>query len=229
MFDAWYSEKSYRLPHSFWCYYAPSEEPPVGPLPALARGHITFGCLNNFCKINDEVLRLWARVLRGTPGSRLLMLAHEGSHRQQTRDLLAGEGIVPERVQFHVPRPRPEYLGLYHQIDIGLDTLPYNGHSTSLDSYWMGVPVVTLVGQTVVGRGGLSQLTNLGLSELAANTADDFVRTAHELAGDLPRLEILRGSLRQRMKQSPLMDAVGFTRGIEAAYRDMWRAWCGQR
>ena len=115
---------------------------------------------------------------------------------------------------------------MYQQIDIGLDTFPYNGHTTSLDSLWMGVPVVTLVGQTVVGRAGLSQLTNLGLTQLAAETPDEFARLAVELASDSPRLDSLRASLRERMRRSPLMDAVGFARGIEQTYRDMWLSYC---
>src|SRR5262249_48653989 len=104
--------------------------------------------------------------------------------------------------------------------------LPYNAHTTGLDSYWMGVPVITLVGNTVVGRGGLSQLSNLGLERFAATTPEEFVRIARGLAGDLPKLKDLRQGLRRRMKKSPLMDAVGFARGIEDAYRTMWRRWC---
>ena len=119
-------------------------------------------------------------------------------------------------------------MSQYDKVDIGLDTFPYNGHTTSLDSFWMGVPVVTLVGQTVVGRAGLSQLTNLGLKDLAAFSPDQFVRLAVELAKDQARLKDLRSGLRQRMQHSPLMDAVGFTRGIEQAFRGMWRDWCGQ-
>src|SRR5581483_9403119 len=118
------------------------------------------------------------------------------------------------------------YLELYHQIDIGLDTLPYNGHTTSLDAMWMGVPVVTIVGQTAVGRAGLSQLTNLALTELIAYSEDDFVRIAIGLARDLTRLRDLRANLRSRMERSPLMDAPRFARNIEAAYRTMWHRWC---
>jgi predicted O-linked N-acetylglucosamine transferase (SPINDLY family) len=114
----------------------------------------------------------------------------------------------------------------YHAIDIGVDTLPYNGHTTSLDSFWMGVPVVTLVGSSVVGRAGLSQLTNLGLTELIASTADQYVRIVGELAEDRPRLSRLRATLRARMQASPLMDAPRFTRNIEAAFRVMWQRWC---
>jgi predicted O-linked N-acetylglucosamine transferase (SPINDLY family) len=107
-----------------------------------------------------------------------------------------------------------------------MDMLPYNGHTTSLDSYWMGVPVVTLVGRTLVGRAGLSQLTNLGLTELIAHNEEDFVRIAAELATDVPRLAKLRAELRQRMERSPLMDGKRFARGVEVAYRSMWRQWC---
>jgi FkbM family methyltransferase len=163
------------------------------------------------------------------PNARLLLLAKQGSHRQRTIDFLAQRGVALGRVAFCPRVPRAEYLAQYQQIDIGLDTFPYNGHTTSLDGYWMGVPVITLVGDTVVGRAGLSQLTNLGLPELAATTPEQFVRLAMDLAGDLPRLQELRRGLRQRMKQSPLMDAAGFARAIEDAYRTMWRTWCEQQ
>ena len=229
LFEDCYSEETYRLPHTFWCYDPPSEEPQVGPLPALKNGFITFGCLNNFCKVNDGVLELWSHALRAVPNSRLLLLAPEGSNRQKTRAFMAKHGVNGDRVIFFARRPRSEYLALNQQIDIGLDTLPYNGHTTSMDSMWMGVPVVTLVGKTVVGRAGLSQLSNLGLKDLAATAPDEFTRLAVNLANDLPRLKELRGTMRARLKQSPLMDAAGFTRGVEEAYRTMWRKWCAQR
>jgi protein O-GlcNAc transferase len=224
--DDCYSEATYRLPHSFWCYDPQTEEPAVGPLPAAKNGFITFGCLNNFCKLNDDVLALWARVLHAVPGSRLVLQARTEQHRRRVLDFLDQQSIDAERIAFLPRKPHQEYLALYHQIDIGLDSFPYNGHTTSLDSLWMGVPVVTLVGSTVVGRAGLSQLSNLGLQELAASTADDFVRCASELAADVPRLENLRAGLRPRMQESPLMNAEAFARGIEEAYRTMWRTWC---
>ena len=154
------------------------------------------------------------------------MLAHEGTHRQRARDVLSAAGVEPDRVEFASYRPRERYLELFHQIDISLDTLPYNGHTTSLDSLFMGVPVVTLVGSTVVGRASASQLTNLRLQELIARTPDEYVAVAGALAEDLPRLDALRSSLRERMQSSPLMDAPRFARGIENAYRQMWRRWC---
>jgi predicted O-linked N-acetylglucosamine transferase (SPINDLY family) len=227
MDESVYSERTIRLPDSFWCY-DPLEgrEIPVNSLPARETGVFTFGCLNKFFKLNESVLALWARVLREVENSRLLILAQPGGHRRRTLDRLAREGIASTRVEFSPPQPRLEYLKLYHRIDLGLDSFPYNGHTTSLDSFWMGVPVVTLAGQTVVGRGGLSQLTNLGLPELIARTPEQYVRLAAELAGDLPRLAELRRTLRGRMEASALMDAPRFARNIEAAYRQMWRDWC---
>ena len=221
--DDFYTEKSIRLPDTFWCYDWHGMDlihsPDVNPLPALAAGCVTFGCLNSFTKINDGVLALWKKALDAVPGSRILILSAEGAHRQQITEKLFG------RADFTPWHPRPEYLKGYLQFDIGLDTFPYNGHTTSLDSFWMGVPVVTLVGQTAVGRAGWSQLSNLQLSELAAQSPDQFVQIAANLAADLPRLAQLRSSLRDRMKNSPLMDAVRFTRNIEAAFRQMWMAW----
>ncbi len=217
--DAAYSEKSIRLANSFWCYDPLGSEIAVGKLPARSRGFITFGCLNNFCKINDYVLELWAEVLRAVSGSRLVMLTDPGSHRERTLASLERLGVDRARVEFACKRPRQQYLELYHGVDIALDTVPYNGHTTSLDAFWMGVPVVTLVGQTVVGRAGLSQCMNLGLTELVAWSREEFVPTAARLAGDLPRLAEMRSALRQRMERSPLMDGEGFARGVETAYR----------
>ena len=129
-------------------------------------------------------------------------------------------------MEFVDKHPRPEYLKLYHRIDIGLDPLPCNGHTTSLDAFWMGVPILTMPGRTVVGRAGWSQLYNLDLKELAAGTPEQFVSLAANLAGDLPRLQELRRTLRRRMLQSPLMDADRFARHMESAYRQVRRRWC---
>jgi predicted O-linked N-acetylglucosamine transferase (SPINDLY family) len=224
--DRFYSETSIRLPDSFWCYDSLVTELAVNALPAQSQGHVTFGCLNSFCKVNEKVLRLWAQVLKTVDRSRLMILCPEGSHRQPLLDMLQREGIDHDRIELIARRPRVQYLELYHRIDVGLDTFPYNGHTTSLDSFWMGVPVITLVGQTAVGRAGLSQLTNLGLPELIAQTPERYVQIATDLAGDLPRLAELRRTLRKRMEASPLMDAPRFARNIEAAYRQMWRNWC---
>ncbi|MGD0768693.1 MAG: tetratricopeptide repeat protein [Tepidisphaeraceae bacterium] len=226
MDESVYSERTIRLPDSFWCFDPlENRDIPVNSLPALETGFVTFGCLNTFCKVNDGVLALWAQVLLQVENSRLLLLVPHGSHRERTLERLSQEGIEPGRVEFIPRKSRQGYLQLYHGIDLSLDSFPYNGHSTSLDSYWMGVPVITLVGKTVVGRAGLSQLTNLGLTELIAHTPEQYVRIAMELAKDLPKLGELRSTLRRRMEQSPLMNAPRFARNIEAAYREIWRTW----
>jgi predicted O-linked N-acetylglucosamine transferase (SPINDLY family) len=218
MDESVYSEKTIRLRDSFWCYDPLNHRDiQVGALPALASGCITFGSLNNFCKVNDTVLTLWSRVLRAVDHSRLLMAAPDGSARARTLDRLRRDGIDASRIDFVGHLARDQYLRAYHRIDIGLDTFPYNGHTTSLDSLWMGVPVITLVGQRVVSRAGWSQLSNLNLTELAADSPDNFVRIACELANDLPRLTNLRAALRPLMQQSPLMNADRFARSIESA------------
>lgn len=224
--DDCYVEQSLRLPHSFWCYEPLVEAFEPGPLPALTNGFVTFGCLNSSCKVNAETLVRWAPILRALPRSRLRLLSAEGKHREAIRATLARHGVAGERVDFVARTARERYFAYYRDIDVGLDALPYNGHTTSLDSYWMGVPVVTLVGATVVGRAGWSQLNNLGLTELAAHREDEFVAIATDLARDLPRLAELRRTLRQRLEASPLMDARGFAHAIEAAYRTMWHRWC---
>jgi len=226
LFDTYYSEESIRLPDTFWCYDSLTKEPTVNELPCLKNGFITFGCLNNFCKVNTEVSKLWSKVLVALPDSHLILLTPLGPVRKEVLAKLAENGVTSERVEFIEFLPRLEYLKLYNRIDLVLDTFPYNGHTTSLDSYWMGVPVITLVGPTVVGRAGWSQLHNLDLKELAAQTPEEFVQIAVKLAGDLPRLNELRRTLRQRIEKSPLMDAKRFARHVEAAYRDMWRKYC---
>lgn len=225
-FENHYSERTVRLPDSFWCYDPLAEQPEVNSLPALQRGYLTLGCLNNPCKLTEPTLRLWGGVMRALPASRLLLMAPPGRHRARLLQRLAAQGIAAERVGFTPFRPRAEYLRTYHDIDLGLDTFPYNGHTTSLDSLWMGVPVITRVGRTCVGRGGLSQLYHLDLLELAAETDAAFIGAAVSLGSDLVRLAALRRHLRRRLEQSPLMDAKRFAKNVEAAYREIWTNYC---
>ena len=218
-----YSEKTIRLPETYWCYDPIIDIPGNGYLPTLTERPITFGSLNNFCKISESTLSAWGEILRNVPKSHLLLHAHEGSHRQRTRARLEREGIDPTRVQFAGYMPTREYFELYPRMDIALDTFPYGGGTTTCDALWMGVPTVSLAGKTGVGRGGLSILSNLGLVELVADSEEAYVRLASELAHDPARLNNLRSTLRRRMEQSPLMDAPRLARSIEAAYRQMWR------
>ncbi|WP_322032703.1 tetratricopeptide repeat protein [Paraburkholderia sp. J76] len=224
--DERYSERSYRLPHTFWCYEPLVSALEVGTLPADTYGSVTFGCLNSARKLTDRTLGLWANVLRRVPDSKMIVLLEQGRPREQASEKFRRFGVDPSRLIFVGKQSRRAYLETYRRIDIALDTFPYNGHTTSLDSFWMGVPVVTIIGRTPVSRGGYSLLASLGLLELSSSDDSGFVEIAVLLANDLPRLRNLRLGLRQRMERSPLMDGAGFARGIEQAYRQMWEAWC---
>jgi predicted O-linked N-acetylglucosamine transferase (SPINDLY family) len=230
--DDWYTEKSIRLSPTFACYdptcgmgAAIDDTPMVAPLPAQSNGYITFGGLNHMYKVNDGVLKLWCRVMMAAPGSRLRLLAEPGEARQRVLQRMNDFGVAANRIDFVGRQKRPDYLAEYGRIDLCLDTLPYCGHTTTLDSIWMGAPVVTRVGTTAAGRAGWSVLNNLQLTELAAQTDDDFVRIATGLAGDLPRLAELRRTLRRRLLDSPIMDAPAFAKNVEAAFADMWKNW----
>jgi predicted O-linked N-acetylglucosamine transferase (SPINDLY family) len=227
--EKFYSEKTLHLPDSYWIYHPLEDLPPPNDLPALRNGYITFGCLNSFIKVSDPCLRLWARVLREVGNSRLILLAPEGSSRQRVLNILKHEGIDPTRITFFDRHPRRKYMELYQQFDLGLDTTPYAGHTTTLDSLWMGVPVISTTGRTAVSRGGLSILSNVGLAEHCTHSEERFVSNATQSAMDLGQLADLRRTLRHRMSQSPLLDGPRFARDVEAAYRETWSTWIKSR
>ena len=216
-----YTESSLHLPETFWCYDALEADVPLRPLPALAAGFITFGCLGSPRKVHPGVVSLWARVLGAVPGSRLLLVAEEHA-RVSMRRAFAAAGIATDRVDFTGRVGRREYLEQYNRIDVALDTFPFAGGTTSLDGIWMGVPTITLSGGTALHRAGVSIAMNLGLPELVAGSPDQYVVAATELTGDLGRLSLLRAQLRSRLEASPLGDAPRFARHLEAAYRTVW-------
>jgi protein O-GlcNAc transferase len=228
--EHYYVEEIVRLPRGFNCYRPLPESPEVGPLPALRAGHITFGSFNNASKISEPTIACWAKILLGVPTARLLLKARALSD-EQTRDhvrqAFAANGIAPQRIDM-IGRvaSSAEHLALYNRVDIGLDTFPYNGHTTTCEALWMGVPVVTLAGQTHAARVGVSLLTHAGLPEFIAENPEAYVALAVALAKDLKHLQALRQGLRMQLQRSPLMDAVGFTRALEAAYREMWEKYC---
>jgi predicted O-linked N-acetylglucosamine transferase (SPINDLY family) len=223
-----YSEESVWLPETYWCYQPYMDVPPVGLLPALASGHVTFGCLNNFWKVTLPTLLVWRDLLQEVQGSRLLLHARPGRHRDRVRTFFAERGIDSARIEFVGVTPPAQYFERYNQIDIGLDPFPYCGGTTTCDAVWMGVPVISLAGKTAVARAGLCILSNVGLPELVARTPAEYVRIAACLAADLPRLGALRAGLRDRMMRSPMMDAPRFALHVETAFRSMWQRWCSQ-
>ena len=230
MFDAYHVETLVRLPDSQWCFQAPRECPNVGALPQATSGVTTFGAFANPGKMGPEVIALWARLLERVPKSRLLVITNAlATVPPEYVGRLASQGIPAERLQVLGSKPYLEYLALHNSIDIMLDTFPYAGGTTSCIALWMGVPVVSLVGNTAPSRGGASVLHAVGLEELVAQTPEQYLDLAASLAGDTARLAALRSTLRDRMQRSALMDAQRFTSNLESAYRGMWRTWCGNR
>lgn len=230
--ERWHSEELIRLPEAFSCYRAPAESPEVGPLPALANGHVTFGSFNNFRKLSEPTIRLWARLLQEVPGARLIIKS-QGLGNAEVASRLRGQfvraGAAAERIQIHAAgMSKQQHMGLYHQVDVCLDPFPYNGTTTTCDALWMGVPVVTLAGRSHVGRVGLSLVSHLGYPGWAVETPDAYVAKCRELTGDLPALAGLRRGLREQMRQSPLCDAPKFINHLEGTFRRLWQHWCAQ-
>jgi protein O-GlcNAc transferase len=173
------------------------------------------------------VLDAWGRLLAAVPRSRLIVLADSTpwvqNHLQGT---LARHGVDATRLEICNRRSPREFLTLITRADIALDPFPFNGHTTTCDSLWMGVPVIMMAGQSYASRFGSSALVNLGLEDLIASSTKEYVEIARSLAGDPTRLAQLRNDLRTRMTGSPLLDATGFTRNLENAFREMWVRWC---
>jgi predicted O-linked N-acetylglucosamine transferase (SPINDLY family) len=224
--DTFYTEKLVRLPRAFFCYQ-PFDAPAVTPLPALESGYVTFGSFNNFAKVMPEALDAWLKILARVPNSRLLCLAYRGGYLERhLHDLTAERGIDPARIELCDKRFRQDYLMLVQRADIALDPFPFNGHTTTCDAIWMGVPVVMLEGNSYASRFGGSVLANVGLEKLITRSVEDYIDRAVELASDLDGLSRLRSELRATMAASPLLDFKGFTRNLEQAYRQMWIDWC---
>jgi predicted O-linked N-acetylglucosamine transferase (SPINDLY family) len=226
--DGFYLQKPVRISGTYWCYQPFSDTLPLNALPALSSPHVTLGCLNNFTKVSDGALELWARIMTELPDSRFVMHAPQGRPRDHVLRVLNHRGIAADRVEFVSRMQSGDYFLNYHRIDIALDPFPFAGGTTTCDALWMGVPVVTLAGGTPVGRAGVSILTNAGLPEWIARSKEEYLKIVLNLAADLPRLAAIRANLRDKMHHSALMDVTGHVRGIEAAYRTLWRKWCEQ-
>ncbi len=224
--EAYHTETLWRLP-CVSVFRPPEGSPPVGPQPALTRGSFTFACLNAPAKITPDAVGIWARILNAVPNACLMLGgADEGEMRNRLLGQFARNGVDQSRLLIKPRLPLLEYLRLHQEIDLALDTFPYNGGATSCHSLWMGVPFVTLAGDRYMSRMGVSLLVNLGLPDLIANSPDEYVALACRLASDPSRLAGMRAGLRARMAASPLLNGVAFTRSLESAYRAMWRAWC---
>jgi predicted O-linked N-acetylglucosamine transferase (SPINDLY family) len=230
--DRCHSERLVRLPDGFLCYSPPEDAPSVTPLPAISAGHITFGSFNNPAKITHEAIRAWAAILNNLPNARLLLKGKafaDATTCRRFRRLFAACGIDANRLTtMGMTQSSREHLDLYGQVDIALDTFPYNGTTTTCEALWMGVPVVTLKGKRHAARVGASILHRLELDHLTASSQDDYVAKALTLAGDTAALQALRAGLRERMQRSPLCAPRPFAAAVEDAYRTLWQQWCQQ-
>ena len=225
-----YGEQCMRLPGGMVCYTPPPHAPLIGVHPAVRRGYCAFGCFNNNAKMSPEVIALWAQILKGCPESRLILKFQTGLDPGAKSFYLAQfdrQGVASDRIDIYGHFPSQfDHLRLFSQVDIALDPYPYNGSVTTLESLWMGVPVLSLVGRTYVSRVGETLLSRLGLEDWLAHDAEEYVAKALSYAGDAEGLAALRRTLRQRMMRSTLCDAPRFARELESAYREMWRSWC---
>ncbi len=227
--ELYYSERILRLPDGYVCYSPPAYAPDVGPLPAATNGFVTFGCFNNLAKVTPDVIGTWARILHLVPRAKLVLKTYQFSEPEsvaRVREEFSQLGIGPERVELRGSSPHREFMAEYNQIDLVLDPVPYSGGLTTCEALWMGVPTVTLPGETFASRHSTSHLSNVGLGDWVAADLEDYVNLAITKANDLGALANLRARLRARVKASPLYDAPRFGRNLGTALRHAWTDWC---
>ena len=221
------------MPHGFLCYQPPTSTPEVNSLPSLEKGYITFGSFNNLAKVSDRTISCWAKILRAVPQSRLILktkpLQDEAICDRLYRSF-EQEGINRDRLTLlGWTATTEDHFRLYHQVDLALDTYPYHGTTTTCEAMWMGVPVITLAGKTHVSRVGVSLLSRVGLTELIANSEEEYISKAINLANKPQKLADLRRQLRPKLQASPLMNSSLITQSIEKVYRSVWQSWCREK
>lgn len=227
-----FTERVVRLP-TFYVHAPLIDMPDISPLPAKENGYITFGSFNNPAKLNEQVVALWAGVLKAVPDSRLRLkyktVFGVESVRQHYLRLFREHGVEAHRIELASGRDSLEsHLARYAQIDVVLDPFPFTGATATFESLWMGVPVVTLMGEWFMARWSGAMLRKIGLSDLVAASKDEYIEIARQLAGDIDHLSALRAGLRERVAQSSLCDEKGRARQIERAFRWMWAKWCAE-
>ena len=214
------AERVLRLPASYFCYAPPREAPAPSPLPCLKKGALTFGSFNTLAKLSDECVALWAGVLARVPQSRLLLKARalaEPAARDETAARFARHGVAPERLVLRPWSAIAEHFAAYRELDVALDTFPFNGGTTTCHALWMGVPVVSLAGKRLASRMGLSILTAAGSPEWCAEDPGRFGEIAASLAADTASLAGIRAGMRGQLQASALMDASAFTAALETS------------
>jgi predicted O-linked N-acetylglucosamine transferase (SPINDLY family) len=221
-----FSEPLIRLERAPWAYAPPAGMPEVAPSPALDRGYVTFGCFSRTARMNDAVLDAWAEIMKAVPTARLMLNAkpfQEAVMRETFAARLAARGVARGRLDLVYTSPQPNTWAAYGEIDIALDPFPHNAGTTTFEALWLGVPVISLAARAPVGRFGDSILSAVGLGDWACKDAAGYIAQAVKAAGDLDALAALRAGLRERVERSPLRDAKGLARALEAVYRRLWR------
>jgi predicted O-linked N-acetylglucosamine transferase (SPINDLY family) len=233
--EAFATERLLRLDPCFLCYRPPTDAPDVAAPPSSTSSDapIRFASFNALYKLSNEAIALWSRVLNAVPSSVFVLRGaplDDPAVMSRIRSRFEACGVSGSRVRGvgSVPTTR-EHLARYEQIDVALDVIPYHGTTTTCEALWMGVPVVSLVGESHASRVGLSLLTNVGHPEWAVRTPDEFVRVASELASDRTRLATIRSGLREQVRRSPLCDEAAYAGRFYAALRECWRTWCASR
>jgi predicted O-linked N-acetylglucosamine transferase (SPINDLY family) len=222
---AHFTETLWRLPDCYLCFTPPAVSIDVSPLPALASGHVTFGCFNNLAKVNDDVVRLWTRVVLEVPNARLLLKAvqlADEEMRERTRRRFEVAGMPRNRLVLEAPSARAQFLTAYHRVDIALDPFPFPGGTTTAEAYWMGVPTLTRKGDRFLARAGESFARAAGMADWIADDDKAYVAKAVAFATDLTRLAGIRAGLRSQVLASPLFDAQRYARAVDAALWGMW-------
>jgi protein O-GlcNAc transferase len=224
-----YSEKLLRLPEGFHVFQPPPDSPPTWTDLDPASPGYTFGCCNNIYKVTPDVIRVWSAIMQRIDDSTIVLKSHSFDNDQLYENVwtrFEDNGIDRSRVKLMSAISATDHLSLMRRVEIGLDPFPYNGTTTTCDTLWMGVPVVTLAGDRHAARVGASILGNIGLPDLIARDRDEYISIAVDLAIDDARRKQIRSGLRDRVRCSPLMDYPGFTRSLEREFRRIWRAWC---
>ena len=222
-----FSEAVWYLPDSRWCFTAPEVDLPVASLPALENGYITFGCFQRLTKVGDEVLTVWGKILSALPTAKLRWQCTQFADPTVTAQFverLRQHGIDPAQVTMLGGVSREAYLAAHAEVDVILDTFPFPGGTTTCEALWMGVPTLTLAGDTLLARQGASMLTAAGLGDWVVTSAEDYIAKAVTLTSDIPKLAALRAGLRAQASTSPLFDAERFARNFEDALWGMWQA-----
>ncbi|SCZ87080.1 tetratricopeptide repeat protein [Nitrosomonas mobilis] len=224
-----FTEKIRYLPNTRLCFSEPEIAAEVAPLPAMRNGFVTFGCYQQLAKVGDTVMQLWGRVMQAIPNARLRWQCKsfiDEAIIAEVKRRLQKNGVEIERIRLLGQASREAYFVSYAEVDMNLDSFPFTGGTTTCDALWMGVPTLTLIGNTMIARQGASLMTAAGLPDWVAMNQAEYVEKAISLSTDLTGLAALRSDLRARLKTSPLFDGARFARHFETALQEMWQEKC---